>query len=122
MSNEAAVYAAFKVYADALNAYDDQGVRDAFVWPLARMTADGVEIVSNPPALPSEMRAKSGWVKSIFEEVDVVAATDTKAHLILRRFQRLRADGSLIEAGSTFYAYRKIDQGWKIFAISGIIL
>ena len=61
MPNKLAVAAAFQVYADALNAGDDQGVRDAFIWPLAHMPADGVVMVDKPPALPSEMRAQTDW-------------------------------------------------------------
>ena len=121
MPNKLAVSAAFQVYADALNAGDDQGVRDAFIWPLAHMPADGVVMVDKPPALPSEMRAQTDWARSTFGDIEVVAASDTKAHVVLRNFERLRSDGSLIESGSSFYAFCKTDKGWKIFAVSGIL-
>ena len=64
MSNKAAVYAAFKSYADAFNSYDDQGCRDAFVWPLARLIqANGVEMVNNPPPCQANCWLKQSGLK-----------------------------------------------------------
>lgn len=60
------------------------------------------------------------WATSVGFEIDVVAASNTKAHLVLRNCERLREDGSLIENVSAFYALTKTSGSWKMFAISTI--
>jgi hypothetical protein len=52
---------------------------------------------------------------------DLVAAGENKAHLLLRNARRIRADGSLIEEATGFFAYTRTSAGWKMFAISDIV-
>jgi hypothetical protein len=51
----------------------------------------------------------------------VVAVSPEKAHVILHRGDRVRADGSLIETVAAFYGFTRTDEGWKIFAISDLV-
>ena len=66
------------------------------------------------------MKALKNWHRSVHWEIDVIAASATKAHVALRNVERLRPDGSLIECASAFYVLGKTDQGWKIRAMSTI--
>ena len=68
-----------------------------------------------------EMKKVKGWHHSDSFEIDVVAMTETKAHLVCRNVRRLREDGSLIEEASAFYAFKKTGEGWKMFAISDVV-
>ena len=70
------------------------------------------------PIIPAKMKAAKGWGRSEGVEIDVVAISATKAHLVMRNTRRLRNDGSLIEEATSFYAYTKHDDDWKMFAIS----
>ena len=73
------------------------------------------------PISPAELKAKTGWHTTVDAEIDVVAVSETKAHVILRNARRLRQDGSLIETVSAFYAFTKTnDDAWRMFAISVI--
>ena len=38
----------------------------------------------------------------------------------MRNYRRLPDDGSLIEEASAFYAFKIIDAGWKMYALSDI--
>ena len=67
------------------------------------------------------MKKVKGWHHSDSFEIDVVAMTETKAHLVCRNVRRLREDGSLIEEASAFYAFKKTGEGWKMFAISDVV-
>ena len=72
------------------------------------------------PFSPLEMKARKNWATSTSFEIDVIAVSDSKAHLVLRNCDRLRPDGSLIENATAFYAFTKTPDGWKIFAMSAI--
>ena len=72
------------------------------------------------PIDPREWKEKTGWATSNAFEIDVVAVTEKKAHLIMRNCRRLRDDGSLIEEASAFYAFKTTDAGWKMYAFSDI--
>ena len=74
------------------------------------------------PFNPKEFKASKGWVSNDGTVIDLVAVGETKAHLVMRNTRRLRADGSLVEEASAFYAYTRTADGWKMFALSGIPL
>jgi hypothetical protein len=42
--------------------------------------------------------------------------------VILRHAERVRADGSLIETVAAFYAFTRTAGGWKLFALSDIVI
>ena len=72
------------------------------------------------PIDPREWKKKTGWAKSTSFEIDVVAVSDKKAHVVMRNVRRLRDDGSLIEEASGLYAFKITKEGWKMYAFSDI--
>jgi hypothetical protein len=67
------------------------------------------------------MAAKQ-WHDTKDSSYEVVLASATKAHVILRQATRIRADGSAIETVSAFYALTRTPSGWKFFALSDITI
>ncbi len=122
MSSRSEVFSALSAYLDAFMAGDDDALRDCLMWPCTVLSDCGSIQVDTFPYNPATLRAQKGWAFSKGLEIDVVAVSDNKAHVLLRHCQRLRLDGSLIEDISAFYAFTKTVEGWKIFAISGLIL
>ena len=50
------------------------------------------------PIDPRELKERIGWATSNAFEIDVVAVSDKKAHVVIRNVRTLlRSDGSLIE-------------------------
>jgi hypothetical protein len=73
------------------------------------------------PYDPAELKRSKGWHTTVDAEVEVVAVSETKAHVILRNARRLRQNGSVIETVAAFYGFTKGANGaWKIFAISAV--
>ena len=72
------------------------------------------------PIDPQELKAKIGWTASDTFEIDVVAVSDKRVHVVIRNVRRLRGDGSLIEEATAFYAFKNTNNGWKIYALSDI--
>ena len=72
------------------------------------------------PVDPQELKENIGWATSNAFEIDVVAVSDKKAHVVIRNVRRLRSDGSLIEEATAFYALKNTNNGWKIYALSDI--
>ena len=66
------------------------------------------------------MMAAKQWHDTKDLDPEVVFVTQDKAHMIVRRATRLRADGSPIEVVSAFYALTRTAAGWKFFAFSDI--
>ena len=67
-----------------------------------------------------ELKERIGWATSDAIEIDIVAVSDKKAHVVIRNVRRLRSDGSLIEEATAFYALKNTKSGWKMYAISDI--
>lgn len=119
-SNRRAVLAAYQTYLDAFMLSDEEAIRDCIVWPCTFLGNGSSESMDVYPYSPAELRRRKGWEVSTGMEIDVVAVSDQKAHVLLRNSERVRADGSLIEEISAFYAFTKTLDGWKIFAMSSI--
>jgi hypothetical protein len=120
MSNRRDVLAAYQVYLDAFMAGDEQEIRECVRWPCIFLGLDGGKALDEFPYSPTDLKRERDWDTSIGLEVDVVAVSDVKAHVVLRNCERIRSDGSVIEAVSAFYAFTKTVSGWKIFAMSSI--
>jgi hypothetical protein len=119
-SERAKLLSAYQRYLDAFNANDIDAINNCVKFPLAHIGDGEVKILDYFPITPAEMKAAKGWGRSEGFEIDVVAISATKAHLVMRNTRRLRNDGSLIEEATGFYAYTKHDDDWKMFAISDI--
>lgn len=112
---------AYQRYLTAFNANDIDAINCCISYPLAYIGGDSVTLLDQFPLSPLEMKASKGWDRSDSFEIDVVAVGENKAHLLMRNTRRLRQDGSLIEEATAFYAYKKVNGDWKMFAISDIV-
>ena len=72
------------------------------------------------PLKPADLMAEKQWHSTVDTDFKVVGLSADKAHVILPHAKRLRADGSLIETVSAFYAFTRTDDRWKMFAVSDI--
>ena len=116
----AQVLETYNIYLNAINEADIETINDCVAYPLAYIGADSVKMLDEFPIDPREWKKKTGWATSNAFEIDVVAVSDKKAHLLMRNVRRLRDDGSLIEEATGFYAFKYTNNGWKMYAFSDI--
>jgi hypothetical protein len=116
----AEVLGAYEKYLEAFMSNDLNGINALVSYPLAYVGDGVVKMFNEYPIRPSELMAQTGWRDTLDMQYEVVAVSDTKAHVILRSGTRVRADGSPIEDISGFYAWTKTTTGWKMFAISDV--
>lgn len=119
--DRAEIFSAYQGYLTAFANNDIDTINTCISYPLAYIGADTVRLLDSFPIDPAEMKKAKGWDKSEAIEIDVVAVGKNKAHVLMRNARRLRADGSLIEEATGFYAYTKTPDGWKMFAFSDIV-
>ena len=118
----AKVLEAYNRYLNAIIKSDMDAINECIEYPLAYIGEDSVKMLDKFPIDPREWKEKIGWATSNAFEIDVVAVTEKKAHVLMRNCRRLRDDGSLIEEASAFYAFKITDAGWKMYAFSDISL
>ena len=116
----AQVFETYNRYANAFNEADLETINDCIAYPLAYIGTDSVNMLDKFPIDPRELKERIGWATSNAFEIDVVAVSDKKAHVVIRNVRRLRSDGSLIEEATGFYALKNTNSGWKMYAISDI--
>ncbi len=116
----AQVLETYNRYLNAFNESDMETIENCIAYPLAYIGEDSVKMLDKFPVDPRELKEKIGWATSNSFEIDVVAVSDKKAHIVLRNVRRLRKDGSLIEEATGFYAFKNTENGWKMYAISDI--
>jgi len=113
---------AYQRYLNAFVNEDVDTINECVEFPLTYIGDGVVSTLDSFPISPAEMKAAKGWSTSENFEIDIVAHSETKAHVLMRNCRRLRADGSLIEEASGFYAYKYTADGWKMYAISDIVM
>ena len=101
----AQVFETYNIYLNAFNEADMETINDCIAYPLAYIGADSVKMLDKFPIDPQELKEKIGWATSDAFEIDVVAVSDKKAHVVIRNVRRLRANGSLIDEATAFYAF-----------------
>ena len=116
----AQVLETYNRYLNAINEADMETITDCVAYPLAYIGTDSVKMLDEFPIDPREWKKKTGWATSNAFEIDVVAVSNKKAHLLMRNVRRLRDDGSLIEEATGFYAFKNTNNGWKMYAFSDI--
>ena len=116
----AQVFETYNRYLNAFNEADMETINDCISYPLAYIGADSVKMLDKFPIDPRELKERIGWATSNAFEIDVVAVSDKKAHVVIRNVRRLRSDGSLIEESTGFYALKNNNIGFKMYAISDI--
>ena len=117
----AEVAATYDRYLAAFIASDLDGINAVVSYPLAHIGDGVVRLFDTFPLNPAELRRAKQWHTTINSQIEVVAVSPTKAHVMLRTADRVREDGSLIETISAFYAFKRTDGGWKLFAISDVV-
>jgi hypothetical protein len=123
MSNETekdAVVAAYQAYTRAFLDNDMDAIDGLVRYPVAYIADGKTLMLDSYPVKPADLIAQKQWYSTADTDFEVVGISADKAHVILPRARRLRADGSLIETVSAFYAFTRTDDGWKIFALSDI--
>ena len=107
-------------YVNAIVKADMETINNCVAYPLAYVGEDSVTMLDKFPIDPREWKEKTGWATSNAFEIDVVAVSEKKAHILMRNCRRLRDDGSLIEEATGFYAFKNTNNGWKMYAFSDI--
>jgi hypothetical protein len=120
MSNRRDVLTAYQSYLDAFANSDDEAIRGHLQWPCTFLMDGRSETLDRFPYSPNALKSEKDWATSTHLEIEVVAVSATKAHVLLRNCERLRPDGTLVEEVSAFYAFTRTAEGWKIFAMSSI--
>jgi hypothetical protein len=116
----AEVEQAYKAYLTAFNANDMDAINRLVHYPLGYIADGETRKLWTFPYDPADLRAR-GWHKTVDADFEIVAVSDTKAHVVLRHARRLREDGSLLETVSAFYAFMKTGEGeWRMFAASAV--
>jgi hypothetical protein len=114
------VIATYQAYIRAFLANDIDAINDLVLYPLAYVGAGKTVLLDSFPVKPADLMASKQWHTTTDTEFEVVGVSSNKAHVTIPHAKRLRADGSLIETVSVFYAFTKTETGWKMFALSDI--
>jgi hypothetical protein len=114
------VIATYQAYTRAFLANDMDAINELVLYPLAYVGAGKTVLLDSFPVKPADLMESKQWHTTTDTEFEVVGVSSTKAHVILPHAKRLRADGSVIETVSAFYAFMKTESGWKMFALSDI--
>ena len=115
-----AVITAYQAYVRAFLDNDIEAIDAVVAYPVAYVGAGTTVMLDSFPVKPADLMAQKQWHATTDTDFEVVGVAADKAHVILPQARRLRADGSLIETVSAFYAFTRPDGGWKIFALSDI--
>jgi enamine deaminase RidA (YjgF/YER057c/UK114 family) len=115
------VRATYERYLTSFVNNDPAGIDAGVSYPLAHIGEGEVRLVDAFPINPAELKIAKGWDTTVNSRYEVVAASPTKAHVVLYSGDRVRKDGSLIETVSGFYAFKNTDAGWKLYAISDVL-
>jgi hypothetical protein len=110
----------YGAYVKAFRDNDVPALDKLIQYPLAYIGAGRTTLVSTFPVQPADLMAAKQWHDTKDLDPEVVFVTQDKAHVIVRRATRLRADGSPIEVVSAFYALTRTAAGWRFFAFSDI--
>jgi hypothetical protein len=118
----AEVTAVYERYLSAFLAGDLATVEALVQFPLAYNGAGETHLLDRFPVSPQALRERKQWHTTVNADYEVSLVTPDKAHVILRHAERVRADGSLIETVAAFYAFTRTAEGWKLFALSDIVI
>ena len=80
----AQVFETYNRYSNAFIESDMETINDCISYPLAYIGADSVKMLDKFPVDPQELKEKIGWATSDAFEIDVVAVSDKKAHVVIR--------------------------------------
>jgi len=87
------------------------------VYPIAYIKQGSVAMLDHFPVNPVKLKAEIEWDHSKDWNFDIPAITKDHAHVVASA-TRCRKDGSVIERVHGFYAFKKINGIWKIYALA----
>ena len=120
-NNEKGVLKAYEEYLAYFLDNDMDGVNSLVKFPITYIADGESKLLDAFPVTPKEMMENKQWDTTIDTETYVHGVNSKKAHVISSG-TRIRKDKSVIEKYTAFYAFTKTDAGWKMYAISSVIL
>ena len=123
MSNnyEKEVLKAYEQYLAYFLDNDMDGINSLVKFPITYIAEGESKLLDAFPVTPKEMMENKNWDTTIDTKTYVHGINSTKGHVISSG-TRIRKDKSVIEKYTVFYAFTKTDDGWKMYAISDVIL
>ena len=113
-----------KVYKEYLTYFldnDMDGVNSLVKFPITFIDDGESKLLDAFPVTPKEMMEHKQWYTTIDTKTYVHGVNSEKGHIISSG-TRIRKDKSVIEKYTAFYAFTKTDKGWKMYAVSSVIL
>ena len=113
-----------KVYEEYLAYFldnDMDGINSLVKFPITYIADGESKSLDAFPVTLKEMMENKQWDTTIDTENYVHGTNSTEGHVISSG-TRIRKDKSVIEKYTVFYAFTKTDNGWKMYAISDVIL
>ena len=120
-NNEKEVLKAYEEYLAYFLNNDMDGVNSLVKFPITSIADGETKLLDAFPVTPKEMMENKQWDTTIDIETYVHGVNSKKGHVISSG-TRIRKDKSVIEKYTAFYAFTKTDKGWKMYAVSSIIL
>jgi hypothetical protein len=112
---KAEVLSVYSAYTGAFLANDVATLNKLIQYPLTYIGKNHSAMMDTYPA---ELRATKRWHDILGMDQEVVFAPEEKAHVIIRKATRVRADGSTIEVVSAFCALTRTPEGSSHFPTS----
>ena len=100
---------------------DMEGINSLVKFPITYIADGESKSLNSFLVTPKEMMENKQWDTTIDTETYVHGTNSTKGHVISSG-TRIRKDKSVIEKYTVFYAFTKTKDGWKMYAISDVIL
>ena len=119
--NEKEVLKAYEEYLAYFLNNDMDGVNSLVKFPITSIADGESKLLDAFPVTPKEMMENKQWDTTIDTETYVHGVNSKKGHVISSG-TRIRKDKSVIEKYTAFYAFTKTDKGWKMYAVSSVIL
>ena len=120
-NNEKEVLKAYEEYLAYFLNNDMDGVNSLVKFPITSIADGESKLLDAFPVTPKEMMENKQWDTTIDTETYVHGVNSKKGHVISSG-TRIRKDKSVIEKYTAFYAFTKTDEGWKMYAVSSVIL
>ena len=120
-NKEKEVLKAYEQYLAYFLDNDMNGINSLVKFPITYIADGESKSLDAFPVTPKEMMENKLWDTTIDTETYVHGTNSTKGHVISSG-TRIRKDKSVIEKYTVFYAFTKTDNGWKMYAISDVIL
>ncbi len=120
-NNEKEVLKAYEKYLVYFLNNDMDGINSIVKFPITYIADGECKSLDTFPVKPKEMMDSKQWDTTIDINTYTHGTNSTKGHVISSG-TRIRKDKSVIEKYTVFYAFTKTNDGWKMYAISDIII